>query len=259
MAATALGATSLTPTQAVPRVPTVGRLVPAHPGAALRRHADESSLNWAGYAVLPPAKHKITAVNSTFTVPQVYDLTPGFAATWTGIGGHDTSDLIQAGVSEDYGSDYYAWFELLPNAETIITAGCTGDPKCTVAPGDTFTVNITEQASAPGNWTISLDNQGKWTWSTTVAYTSTYSSAEWIHEAPSLGPAQTVLPLMDNASFGSGNTYTLDGGTTANTIAAGSPRSISMVDGVVIAEALPSALGPDGSSFLVCDYASTCP
>lgn len=44
---------------------------------------------------------------------------PGFAATWTGIGGYNTSDLIQAGTAEQsapsnplLGDQYYAWYEL---------------------------------------------------------------------------------------------------------------------------------------------------
>src|SRR4051794_37101673 len=61
--------------------------------------AATTSLNWAGYAVTP-ASGNITAVDSTFTVPTASLVPPGFAATWTGIGGYNTSDLVQAGISE---------------------------------------------------------------------------------------------------------------------------------------------------------------
>ena len=86
------------------------------------------SLNWAGYAVTPGSG--ITAVSSTFTVPSAGELPPGFSASWAGIGGYTTSDLIQAGVSENSaiggellgGGQYNAWYEILPASETPITA-----------------------------------------------------------------------------------------------------------------------------------------
>src|ERR1700691_4396415 len=106
------------------------------------------SLNWAGYAVTPGSG--ITGVSGTFTVPTAGELPPGFSASWAGIGGYTTSDLIQAGVSENsalggevLGGQYNAWYEILPASETEITGGCSGSvPSCTVNPGDKITVNI---------------------------------------------------------------------------------------------------------------------
>ena len=71
---------------------TKSERLPAHGGTA-------DSLNWSGYAVTPTGGG-ITAVSSTFTVPTAGLVPPGFAATWTGIGGYNTSDLIQAGTAE---------------------------------------------------------------------------------------------------------------------------------------------------------------
>src|SRR4051794_2236905 len=80
-----------------------GVMIPKHPLRAIpRANATEDSLNWSGYAVTAPAAQKITNVSSTFVVPAVNSTTPGFAATWTGIGGFNTSDLIQAGTAEEY-------------------------------------------------------------------------------------------------------------------------------------------------------------
>ena len=56
------------------------------------------SLNWSGYAVTPHAA-KVTAVSSAFKVPAAGDVPPGLAATWDGIGGYNTKDLIQAGAA----------------------------------------------------------------------------------------------------------------------------------------------------------------
>ncbi|HVU60458.1 MAG TPA: G1 family glutamic endopeptidase, partial [Mycobacteriales bacterium] len=137
---------------AVAAVPTAeaaavsDRLIKTSNTQALPLHGGTTtSLNWAGYAVTP-ASGGITAVNSTFTVPSVSLLPPGFAATWTGIGGYNTSDLVQAGVSEMtlpdnplLGPQYGAWYEILPAAETPID-NCTGDPACTVKPGDKVSV-----------------------------------------------------------------------------------------------------------------------
>ncbi len=217
------------------------------------------SLNWAGYAVTPGSG--ITAVSSTFTVPAAGELPPGFAASWAGIGGYSTSDLIQAGVSENdaiggalLGGQYNAWYEILPASETPITGGCSGNvPSCTVNPGDKISVNI---SNAGGNtWDISLTDAGNWSWSISLNYASTESSAEWIQEAPSLAGVQTLPADVGTVSFGATSTFTQGGST--HTIAEGSPTLINESPGVVN-EATTSPLASDGQSFNVCVYAQSC-
>ncbi len=236
----------------------IGVLIPAHRGQKLPVHGGTtSSLNWSGYAVTPGSG--VTAVDSTFTVPSAGLDPPGFAATWAGIGGYNTSDLIQAGVEEQsvpsnsvLGNQYQAWYELLPASETPIS-NCTGDSSCTVTPGDKVSVDI---HNVSGNtWSISLTDAGKWSWSQNVTYSSSESSAEWILEAPTL-VAQTVLANVGTVPFGPTSTYT-QGGTT-HTIAAGDPTQIDLGTGVVN-EATPSALASDGESFNDCAYALSCP
>ena len=62
-----------------------GRFISAVKGQVLpTRNATTSSLNWSGYATAPGSG--ITGVNSTFKVPAVSAVPPGFAANWTGIG-----------------------------------------------------------------------------------------------------------------------------------------------------------------------------
>src|SRR3954466_6807080 len=71
----------------------LGVLIPAHKGQKLPLHGGTtSSLNWSGYAVTPGGG--VTGVDGTFTVPAAGLDPPGFAATWAGIGGYNTSDLI---------------------------------------------------------------------------------------------------------------------------------------------------------------------
>ena len=220
----------------------------------------DDSLNWAGYAVTPGSG--ITAVSSTFTVPAAGEVPPGFGASWAGIGGFSTSDLIQAGVSENdavggalLGGQYNAWYEILPASETPITGGCTGNvPSCAVNPGDKISVNI---SNAGGNtWDISLSDAGNWSWSKSLNYASTESSAEWIQEAPSLAGVQTLPPDVGTVSFGATSTYT-QGGTT-HTIAQGSPTLINESPVGIVNEATTSSLASDGQSFNVCVYAQTC-
>jgi hypothetical protein len=236
----------------------LGVLIPAHKGQTLPRHGGTtSSLNWSGYAVTPGSG--ITAVDGTFKVPSAGLDPPGFAATWAGIGGYNTSDLIQAGVEEDstpsnplLGNQYQAWYELLPASETPIS-NCTGDANCTVTPGDQVTVDI---HNVSGNtWSISLTDAGRWSWSKNVTYSSSESSAEWILEAPTL-VAQTVLANVGTVPFGPTSTYTAGGST--HTIAAGNPTQIDLGTGIVN-EATPSALAADGQSFNDCAYALSCP
>jgi hypothetical protein len=236
----------------------LGTLIPAHKGQVLPLHGGTtSSLNWSGYAVTPGSG--ITAVSSTFTVPSAGLAPPGFAATWTGIGGYNTSDLIQAGTGEDsapsnplIGSQYFAWYELLPNSETPLT-NCSGDANCTVTPGDSVSVNI---SNVSGNtWSISVADSGKWSWSQNVNYSSSESSGEWILEAPTL-VAQTLLAPVGTVHFGPTSTYTDGGGT--HTIAAGNPTQIDLGTGAVN-EATPSALASNGQSFNDCAYALSCP
>jgi hypothetical protein len=236
----------------------LGALIPTHTGQVLPMHGGTTdSLNWSGYAVTPSTDN-ITAVSSTFTVPSAGLVPPGFAATWTGIGGYSTSDLIQAGTAEQslpsnplVGDQYYAWYELLPASETQIT-GCTGDSNCTVTPGDDITVNISQVSG--DTWSISMTDAGKWSWSKDVTYASSESSGEWILEAPTL-VAQTTLANVGTVHFGPTSTYTAGGVT--HTIAEGDPTQIDLSPGEVN-EATPSALASDGQSFNDCAYAQTC-
>jgi hypothetical protein len=228
-----------------------GRLIPAHVGQVLpTKNADTTSLNWSGYATDPGSG--ITGVTSTFTVPSVSPAPPGFAANWTGIGGYTSSDLIQAGTSEDELQGNYAWYEILPASETPITSGCTGDPSCTVNAGDVVTVDI--HLVGTNLWSVSLTDAGHWSWQQNVPYQSTQSSAEWIFEAPTL-VVQTIPANTGTNRFGPTSTFTDGSGT--HTIAQGNPISIAMGPGIVN-EATPSALASDGQSFNVCAYAQTC-
>lgn len=235
-----------------------GVIVRAKPHSLLPLRADTvDSLNWSGYVVSPSTP--VTGVSSTFTVPTAGLVPPGFAATWAGIGGFNSQDLIQAGVAEQslpdnpvLGPQYFAWYELLPAGETQLT-GCNPDPNCAVAPGDQVSVDITQAGAS--TWNIAMNDAGKWSFALQVPYNSSRSSAEWILEAPTLVVVQTLMAPVGTVQFGPTSTFTA-GGT--QTIAQGNPTTVILSPGL-LNEATPSALAADGQSFNDCAYAQTCP
>ena len=201
----------------------------------------ESSENWAGYIA---SGGSFTSVTGTWTVPNV-DATAadGADATWVGIGGVTTNDLIQAGtdaIVQDGQVTYAALVEKLPDVSQTVPL--------TINPGDTVSVSITQQSS--GSWKIVIkDGTSSQTYQTTEQYQSQLSSAEWIEESPSTG-RQLLLPLD---SFGS-VTF-----TDCTAVEDGQSRTIAQMNVESITLQTPdnqplvttSALGADGSSFTV--------
>jgi hypothetical protein len=201
-----------------------------------------TSNNWSGYVA---SGGPYTSVSGTWTVPQ--PVTPGaggVGATWVGIGGVSSSDLIQAGTSDTviHGQDRFeSWIEGLPQASQQVPLA--------VAPGDSVTVTIEEQGDGTGMWQISITNNttGQ-SYQTTVSYTSSHSSAEWIQEAPT--GSRGVLPLdnFGSVSFGAAT-------TTVNPqpldLAHANAHPVTMVNASNEALAVPSSIGSDGASFTV--------
>ncbi len=211
-------------------------VVPTTPG-------DEStSHNWAGYAA---TGSNFTAVDGTWTVPH-FSADSGFGmdATWVGIGGVRSRDLIQAGtqqvVSGSGTTQYQAWIETLPQAAHPVNL--------TIHPGDSVSVSIAEQT--PNDWLISFTNNttGQ-AYQQNVAYASTHSSAEWVEEAPSSGRG-AILPLDDfgTVSFTNGSA-TKDGQSLS--IAGTGAQGITMVGSSGQALATASDLTADGAGFSV--------
>jgi hypothetical protein len=167
----------------------------------------------------------------------------GADATWVGIGGVRSQDLIQAGTQEAVSGNgrvhYEAWIEMLPRPSRPI--------QLAVHPGDQVTVSIEEQSA--DEWLIAFNNAttGQ-TYQQTVNYSSSHSSAEWVEEAPSAG--RRILPLANfgNISFSSGSAVK-DG--QRQSIADLKARAITMIDRTGQALATPSPLGDDGASFSV--------
>ena len=221
----------------VPSSPSTS--VPPAPSAAASQ--TDVSRNWSGYAATSGA---FTAVTGTWTVPQSQsagNLASG--ATWVGIGGVNSKDLIQAGTQEmTNGSgavQYEAWIETLPKSSRPVPFA--------VSPGDSVTVSISQQGT--GQWQIDFKNHttGE-SYQTNVQYASSLSSAEWVEEAPSVG--RRVVPI-DN--FG---TIQFSGGSAVEngksvTIAQAGAQPITLTGAGGSALATPSVLTSDGQGFSV--------
>jgi hypothetical protein len=231
------------PAPAVPGQPTAPVApqpapLPAAPGAQNVSH------NWSGYAAT--AGQTYTGVSATWTVPQLApNGAAGVGATWVGIGGVNSSDLIQAGT-QDVASgtgqaQFQAWIEMLPQPSRQVPL--------TVAPGDSVTVSITEQGAGTGTWLIAFkNNTSGQTYQTTVQYASSQSSAEWVEEAPS-GP-NGIVPLDNFGSVSFSGASAIVNGQTVNLAQAGA-QPITMLNASSQPLAVPSAVGSDGSSFSV--------
>jgi hypothetical protein len=83
--------------------------------------------------------------------------TTRFGVAWTGIGGYTSQDLIQVGTSEDALQGYYAWYEILPASETLLTY-CSGDSACTANTGTNYFGPTSAFTDASGTHTIAQGN-----------------------------------------------------------------------------------------------------
>lgn len=238
------------------------------PAAAQSVSVPNVSGNWSGYAVSGTG---VTSVTGEWTVPSSGTI-PGVAATWVGVGGFGTSDLIQTGTQEVStlldpiagGQPYAAWYELLPNSPVYLY---------NVSPGDHMTASVTDtRASCSGspdagtagtttsNWLVTIsDASNGQSSSNTLCYSSSHSSAEWIHEAPSVVavPIPVGGPLtvnFDGNNTAVGNFSASGGSPTGGNIAATGAGPVTALP----VETTPSSLDSDGDGFNVCTYALTC-
>ena len=198
-----------------------------------------TSSNWSGYSA---SGGTFTSVTGTWTVPTVSATTAGADATWVGIGGIDSRDLIQAGTEATASGgevSYNAWIEMLPASSKPISLG--------VNPGDSVTVTISEKSA--DQWTIALKNiTTGGAYNTTVQYASSHSSAEWVQEAPSVG--RGTVPLDDFGTLKFEGASAVRDGQVKDLSSLG-VQAITMINGARQPIAVPSVLGSDGASFAV--------
>lgn len=156
-----------------------------------------ASSNWSGYAV---TGGPYTSVTGTWIVPAVAPSRRStYSSSWVGIDGFSDSSLIQTGTEQDFvngAARYYAWWEILPAPETVITA-------LAVYPGDLMRASIAEGSS--GSWTIAITDATRGeSFTTTQSYSGPRSSAEWIEEAPTVGGHVATLANYGQTTFDPG-------------------------------------------------------
>src|SRR6185437_1344120 len=173
--------------------------------------SSSASLNWSGYvANANSASDSYTSVTGTWVVPSVSSATSGTAdATWVGIGGVQSQDLIQEGTQAivDGGTvTYSAWIETLPGYSKTVPLA--------VQSGDSITATLTEES--PGEWLVDIrDNTSGNEYTKTVAYNSSHSSAEWVEEMVSNGDG-SFRPLDSFGSVGFTGAAATVNGTSKN-------------------------------------------
>lgn len=220
---------------------STGVTAPTQPQTPTNTGVRSTSRNWSGYVATGGTSY--TSVSGTWIVPKPDPKVAGIDATWVGIGGANTTDLIQAGTEATVNGDgsvtYDAWTETLPQSTKTISLS--------VAPGDTVSVTITEQTS--GVWLIDMKNvtSGR-TYTTTIRYNSSKSSAEWIQEAPSVGRGIAPLDNFGTVQF-TGGSVVVDG--KKQSLSGAGAKAVTMANGANQPLAVPSGIGGDGSSFSV--------
>ena len=239
-----------------------GQLLRLAPG--VRANANQSS-NWFGYnqGSLEQGDTLFNSISGNWTVPTATQHTSGQAeasSDWIGIGGGcvdsgctvTDSTLIQTGTEQDVSStgaaSYSAWYELVPAPSLTISS-------ITVHPGDQMHASIAQVAGDVDVWglTISDLSTGQ-SYSTTLPYPSTMSTAEWIEETPleiGTNAGFAALPNLTNPAFSSG---TVNG----SAVKLNSSEQMDLIDpnGNVIGA--PSAPNSAGSGFDACAWASSC-
>jgi hypothetical protein len=239
-----------------------GQLLHLAPG--LRANANQST-NWFGYnqGLLEQGGKLFNSISGSWTVPTATQHSSGqseASSDWVGIGGGcvdagctaTDSTLIQTGTEQDVGStgapSYSAWYELVP-APSLTISGMT------VGPGDNMHATISEAVADSDVWNITIqDTTRNESYSTTVPYSSTHATAEWIEETPleiGTNAGFAALPNLTNPAFSSATTD----GAPAN-LKTSEEMDLTDSSGAVIGA--PSAPNATADGFDACAWASTC-
>ena len=110
-------------------------------------------------------------------------------------------------------------------------------------------VSVAQESNGSGVWMISFTNvtTGQ-SYSTTVNYASSRSSAEWIEEMPAGVGTAISLDNFGAVTFTDGST--IESGTTMTIVGSGA-QPLTMTNQMDQPIAVPSVLGSDGMSFSV--------
>jgi hypothetical protein len=224
--------------------------------------------NWAGYVAAnsTTTTTRFSSVSGSWTQPSADcgSGSPSYSAFWIGLGGYTGQHLEQIGTSADCSANgsavYSAWYELVPAAQVAVSM--------TVKPGDHLSARV-----AVSGTTVSLsmsDLTRHATFSKQLQMSSpSLTSAEWIAEAPSQCASSAgassaedcrILSLADfgsvsftdaSASAGQSGSIASGLGTVAALTLEANPEYGRLYRTAAQAEASPSPLSGNGSSFTV--------
>jgi hypothetical protein len=233
----------------------------------IKKHlnANQSS-NWFGYnqGTLEKSNTLFSSITGDWTVPSATQHASGQAESssdWIGIGGGcidagcalGDATLIQTGTEQDVDASgkasYSAWWEIIPGPSIAIS-------NFAVSPGDHIHASINEVVTGSNLWNIQLQNTTKGgSFSTTIPYTSTHATAEWIEETPTVigtgGVGLAALPNLSNPSFANATVN----GANANLK---SSEAIQLIDSAGHVIGTPSAPNATANGFSVCTWATSC-
>ncbi|HEX8854693.1 MAG TPA: G1 family glutamic endopeptidase [Thermoleophilaceae bacterium] len=223
------------------------------------------STNWFGYnqGTLEQGGKQFNSITGDWTVPTASQHTKdqdAYSSDWIGIGGGcvdanctiGDSTLIQTGTEQDVdtagNSSYSAWWELIPGPSIDIS-------NFPVSPGDHMNAEIAETVAGANVWKITLKNVTKGqTFTTTVPYSSTHATAEWIEETPLLigtSPGLAPLPNLTKTPFSAGTTNGKNAGLKAS-------EEIQLIDSNGHVIGTPSAPSATLDGLNVCAWATSC-
>jgi hypothetical protein len=223
------------------------------------------SNNWFGYnqGTLEQNGKQFNSITGDWIVPTATQHTAGqdeASSDWIGICGGcldaactvGDNTLIQTGTEQDVSggsASYSAWWELVP-APSISISGIT------VHPGDHMHASVAETVAGANVWNIQLrDVTTGQSFSTTVPYSSTHATAEWIEETPltfgTSGAGLAALPNLSNTPFSSGTTNGANAGLKAS-------EEIQLIDSSGKVIGTPSAPNASANGFTACAWASSC-
>jgi hypothetical protein len=168
--------------------------------------ANDTSTNWSGAAAFAAKGDSATYVIGQWTVPDV--VAPGFGsyycASWVGIDGDGSPDVLQAGTECDIVSfgfftakQTYVWWEWYPNYEVQIA-------NFPVTSGDVMFCAICVHSDTEAGFYLTNVTTGASTSFTKTAPRGTHlvgNCAEWIVEAPTVNGGQSALARFGDVYF----------------------------------------------------------
>ena len=184
--------------------------------------ANDTSTNWSGAASFAAKGDSATYVIGQWTVPDV--VAPGlgsfYCASWVGIDGDGSPDVLQAGTECDVVSfgfftakQTYVWWEWYPENEVQIA-------NFPVTSGDVMYCAICVHSDTEAGFYLTNLTTGASTSFTKTAPAGTHlvgNCAEWIVEAPTVNGGQSALARYGDVYFdecigGTKNNHLLYGG-----------------------------------------------